>query len=210
MSGSRSAQADVVVLNEDQPFGLAGRASATEPGVFIVEGVSAIGEIKSVLTKGELEDAIKKGWKAKQLRVSETSHAATHTVGSDILRFGPCPPFFIFAFESQLAETTYMQLLHTVPSISVPAVMGDEATVNIPAIDAVFILDGLSVVNVFRYDGEIRAMDRSSPWAAMRQAPTLVAFLLWLHSSMPRKRRFVSPAAQYLRVLMRPQDEGEP
>jgi hypothetical protein len=49
--GDESAQADVVITNPDHPF----RYPRTKTGAYMVEGVAAVGEVKSVLTKPELK-----------------------------------------------------------------------------------------------------------------------------------------------------------
>ncbi|MEV6314740.1 DUF6602 domain-containing protein [Streptomyces sp. NPDC051776] len=59
-----STQTDVVVANIDQPF----RSGIHDPGVFLIEGVSAAGEIKSRLTLDDLDDTLKKAAVFKKLR----------------------------------------------------------------------------------------------------------------------------------------------
>src|SRR4051812_27988330 len=53
-NGNRSAQTDVVVANEDHPFTFTG----DDPGLFFIEGVSAAGEVKSVLTTQHMASTI--------------------------------------------------------------------------------------------------------------------------------------------------------
>jgi hypothetical protein len=52
--GWRSAQTDVVIANEDHPFIF----SPDKPGLFLIEGVSAAGEVKAVLTRQKLADSL--------------------------------------------------------------------------------------------------------------------------------------------------------
>jgi Domain of unknown function (DUF6602) len=62
--GDESAQMDIVIANGDQPFTL----PAGQSGEYVIEGVSAVGEVKSNLTARQLTDCIEKGQKYKQLR----------------------------------------------------------------------------------------------------------------------------------------------
>jgi hypothetical protein len=55
-NGTRSRQIDVIVATDDHPF----RVPASIPGLYIVEGVYAAGEIKTVLTTTELDDVFVK------------------------------------------------------------------------------------------------------------------------------------------------------
>src|SRR5436190_22696338 len=53
-TGAISAQTDVVITAEHHPFTF----STDGPGLFFIEGVCAAGEVKSVLTSGELETSL--------------------------------------------------------------------------------------------------------------------------------------------------------
>jgi len=98
--GGRSGQTDVVIVNEDHPF------TFTEglPGLFFIEGVVGAAEIKSVLNSDHLERTIKSSRKFKELK-SELGHGTEVKVSSptDLKRYYSRPPFFLFAFESNLS-----------------------------------------------------------------------------------------------------------
>ncbi|QFZ16590.1 DUF6602 domain-containing protein [Saccharothrix syringae] len=145
VAGNRSAQADVLILNEDQPANMANSSS----GLYIVEGVSAVGEVKSVLTKDALADTINKGRKLKRLRVREEPGSSMLAVGSDPRRFGACPPFFLFAYSSSISESALEELLGEAAYVP-PAPGSHIDTTNdsaLPPLDAIFILDEYSVLN---------------------------------------------------------------
>src|SRR3954454_14882631 len=54
--GHRSAQTDVVIVEPDHPFTF----TEDQPGLFFIDGVAAAGEVKSVLTSGELDRTLEK------------------------------------------------------------------------------------------------------------------------------------------------------
>lgn len=62
--GDETGQTDIIVANGDQPFTF----PWGESGEYVIEGVSAVGEVKSKLTPGELKDCIDKGTTYKRLR----------------------------------------------------------------------------------------------------------------------------------------------
>lgn len=110
---TRSHQADVVVANDLQPFRLASDA----PGLYLVEGVSAVGEIKSRLTTAELDDCIRKGSRSKTLRFRAHAGSTASANPSDVNRFYYSPPFFVVAVESQVATQTLLDRLSAVDSV---------------------------------------------------------------------------------------------
>jgi hypothetical protein len=201
MHGNRSAQSDVVVLNEDQPLGLAGPSS--DPGVFIIEGVSAVGEVKSVLTKSSLDDAIRKGAQLKSLRVQELGGSEYHGPVEDANRFGVAPPFFVMAFEASIADATLFSTLVDSPMVGPSPSINARGvqTAQLPALDGLFVLGtDIAVVHTGQNQGAITAGNASDyPWAKMQRNSPLTAFLFWLHSTMPRWRRRGLPSTQYLR-----------
>jgi hypothetical protein len=91
--GVQSSQSDVVIANDLQPFRLASEV----PGLYLVEGVSAVGEIKARLTTAELNDSIRKGTRSKSLRFRAHTGATVSSNTSDLERFYFSPPFFLVA-----------------------------------------------------------------------------------------------------------------
>jgi hypothetical protein len=65
--GNRSGQADLIIVNEDHPFTI---SSTRGPSLCFIEGVSAVGEIKSVLTSTELRNVLRNSVKYKKLRLT--------------------------------------------------------------------------------------------------------------------------------------------
>ena len=89
--GDESGQTDIVIANGDQPFTF----PVGESGEYAIEGVSAVGEIKSNLTAAELTNCIEKATKYKHLRQIVGRHdqirnLSPYTRGTSVL-----PPFFV-------------------------------------------------------------------------------------------------------------------
>jgi hypothetical protein len=105
--GRRSKQADIVIVDEDHPFTFA----PDQPGIFLVEGVSAVGEVKAVLTSSELDKAVENAVAFKALEVRESDGCLTHACAEDLERFHKTPPYFLVAMESQLTLQTIHQKL---------------------------------------------------------------------------------------------------
>jgi len=59
-----SAQTDVIITNPDHPLSYPN----DQPGAYIIDGVSAVGEVKSRFTTSELDDCIAKASMYKRLR----------------------------------------------------------------------------------------------------------------------------------------------
>jgi len=100
--GNRSGQADVVILSEDHPFTF----NPNKPGLFFIEGVLSVGEIKTTLTTKELRNTLKNSVSYKNLKMTHGQGSMVHANQSDLKRFYEHPPFFLFAFESQISLNT--------------------------------------------------------------------------------------------------------
>lgn len=107
-NGTRSRQMDVVVATDDHPF----RVPASDPGLYIVEGVYAAGEIKTALTTTELDDVFLKARSVKELQKAHVAGAMVFANSAEHTRWveGP-PPFFAFAYESKIAVDTLLRML---------------------------------------------------------------------------------------------------
>jgi hypothetical protein len=101
-TGANSRQLDVIITNEYHPF----LNDLSAPSVLIVEGVSCVAEVKSVLTGEELERALENSLSFKRLSVSVPKGATVYGNMEDISRFVDKRPSFLFAFESQLSIST--------------------------------------------------------------------------------------------------------
>lgn len=185
-SGARSGQMDALVVNEEQPF----QFGLHESGVYIVEGVSAAGEIKSKLTTDRLTEAIEHGARFKALRAFPSGQPGRmFALPTDVRRFYECPPFFVFAFETDIKPETLIDRLVEPDPIRVAG----SATTFTP-VDAVFVLgrglaldygDGHGGLNLRlrKDDDESR---RAAGWLWRGSEWVLGEFMLWLHTVMPR------------------------
>jgi hypothetical protein len=182
-AGARSRQMDVVMTTADHPL----RQAPGEPGLFIVEGIYALGEVKTSLSTGELDDVVEKGRSVKALSKSHLRGSEVFANPADIRRWveGP-PPFFAFAYEMSVAVQTLIDRL---------AAAGEP-----PAVDAVFVLGRGQAINFGDGSGVMRLAveDRGlTGWAWLQGQPVLLSLLGWLHS-LPRVAHRQSPFLNYL------------
>jgi hypothetical protein len=202
--GDGTKQTDLIITNPDNPLSY----PDDQPGSYVVDGVSVAGEVKAVLTTGELDDCIAKGTRHKQLRMTfNPADKFTEPVHLEhALRTGCTPAFIVVAFENKIAMQTLVQRLDAAPLVPPPAGKEfDDGRGNDPQppIDAVCLLDrGV----VWRADATDRLPLRpyidGKPYvgwfAAGTTAPLLVT-LAWLHSMMMlRVRRGASVFVPYL------------
>src|SRR5690606_33570236 len=116
------------------------------PGTYIVDGVSAAGEIKARLDPGTLDDCIKKGAAFKQLRM--TVHPSDRVCSKEdeayMKQIGLVPPYFVVAFENRIANTTLGDRLAAAEPVEPPAGKSlgpeDAADTPQPPLDAVCVL----------------------------------------------------------------------
>lgn len=191
-SGNRSGQTDVVIVNEDHPFTFA----EDLPGLFFIEGVVAAAEIKSVLNSDHLERTIKNSKKFKQLK-AQIGHGTEVKVSSpaDLKRYYSRPPFFLFAFESNISLEKIHQTLNT-------EIDDQTGNANTNLLDAVFILQKGWLINFG--DGtesfQFQTSDKKSlpGWQGKKTESVLVPLLSWLSYVMPRMKRNVPVLQDYL------------
>ena len=126
--GARSAQCDVVIATDQHPNWIGG----DEPSLFLVEAVAAAAEVKVLLTSEHLDSAIRACQQFRNLRPTWGGKAEVVGANEDVQHYRN-PPFFLFAYESQLTIET---------------IAARVAAVNDPArgrsgegIDGVFVLD---------------------------------------------------------------------
>jgi hypothetical protein len=136
--GDESAQADVVVTNADHPFSY----PQDKAGAFIIEGVAAVGEVKSVLTTDELERCINAGAQFKRLRQTfqngdNVRSPLTHAL---LKETAGTPPFFVIAFENKIADDTLLERLRDAALVEVPAGKEANGSVSLHPIDCVCLL----------------------------------------------------------------------
>ena len=123
----------------------------------------------------------------------------SHGALSDMNRFGIHPPWFLFAFESQLSLNTILDKVRA----SRPA---DAPEVNY-MLDAVFALDRGWCINLGDGCGSFAIMgddgNRLAGWVARESNNVLFDFLAWLSLVMPRFLRFQPILARYMLPLCR-------
>jgi len=181
-SGRRSKQTDVVVINHDHPPIYA----EMEPDLFFVEGVSAAGEVKSVLTTEALQGAAESAHIFKQLRSNPGHGAITHSNPADIRRFGSCPPYFVLAIESQIDADRIAEVMR--------AISADNPEFKNNTFDALLVLDRGLWTNLYDGMGSYTFIgsdgSRGNGWIMTRNDHQLFDFISWLTIVMPRIIRF--------------------
>lgn len=182
--GERSRQMDVVITTPDHPY----RHPSEEPGMFIVEGVLAAAEVKTRLTAEEVRDAVQKAASFKKLRKHHLSGSEVFANPSTQKRWVEGPsPFFVFAYESEMAVSTLLDMLSGLASDA--------------WIDAIFVLGRGAAVDYGDGQGtlHIRLRDGTdvTGWAWAEGQPSVLSLLTWLHS-LPRVMHRQSPYINYL------------
>ena len=210
--GDGSRQTDVIITNPEHPLSFPeGRA-----GTYVVDGVSAAGEVKARFDVGALDDCIKKGTAFKQLRmtVNEHDHVITVKDQAYMKQIGLVPPYFVVAFENKVADDTLGQRLQDAGLVPPPdgKSMGeeDQAHTPQPPVDAVCILGrgiwlylrpdnpiGIQV-GVEKPDGTKELRNDMAGWAFLETGASLAWTLAWLNAAMPRVLRGRSVFAPYL------------
>lgn len=199
--GHRSSQLDVLVLNDEQPF-------IHEPdtsGLYLIEGVAAVGEIKTSLGSGELDDILAKGARLREIEPTISVGAEVRGQHSDIIRFVNSVPYFALALESSLAPLTILEKLRAAPDVT--AWSGD----SLPALDALFVLDrgvylnfgdGMGANRFMLVDGTV-----GTGWWGPFPEGALVSLFNWLNANIARVRHASSIATPYLTATnIRPED----
>jgi hypothetical protein len=201
--GDRSAQADLVITNSDHPF----RYPPTKTGAFMVEGVAAVGEIKSELTKKELKRSIRAAAKFKELRPTATEEERIYGVmnRSLIEVTGGVPPFFILAFENSIAIETILKILQSMQPVPTPqgkSVGYGTLKDRLPPVDCVCLL-GKGVFLNFRAGNDLPLQfvdpewERFIGWRWIETSAPLAVTLTWLHAEIPRIIRSSSIGLPY-------------
>jgi len=190
--GHRSGQTDIVIVNEDHPFTFTNNS----PSLFFIEGVSAAGEAKTLLTSEELDRALNASFSFKQLEVNP-GIATICSNPSDRDRFYKCPPYFLFAFESQLELST---VLTKIEDFLKTKGAGKNDTNKV--VDAIFIMNQGWLMNFG--DGQgflqyITAEGKPAEGWDMKKCDTVLFHLMgWLSVVMPRAIRYTPILPSYI------------
>jgi hypothetical protein len=186
--GGRSAETDVIICNEDQPFTYARES----PGLYLIEGVAAVGEVKAVLTTAFLRQAVEKSVRFKELRPTGTNIMGM--VGPrDPNAFGENPPAFLFAYSSRMPLETIISTLKEQQSVHEPSQRMLEGVFCLDRGAAIDIGDGSGPLKVKGPDGK---MQRG--WVEIARSDVTFQFLAWLSMSMRRMFRSDSILTKYL------------
>ena len=194
--GDESAQMDIVIANGDQPF-----TFPSGSGEYVIEGVSAVGEVKSNLTARQLTDCIKKGSKYKQLRPTFGPQDQVTNLSDFLKESDLIPPFFVLALESSMKMQTLVDTLNAVAPVEIPPNKPCPAATPQPPIDAVCILGkGLALYQRSSLGPLFQVVTTGEPylgWYSFNDATPLANLLAWLHAAMPRQLRAQSVVRQY-------------
>lgn len=204
--GDRSRQTDVIIANPDHPLSY---PEEEKNGIYVVDGLSAAGEVKATMTIAELGDCIKKGAAFKELRMTINPDDVVMTARHQelIKQIGLVPPYFALAFDNDVAIDTMGKRLAKAGLISPPSGKSegseDYGHEPQPPLDIVCLL-GRGVYLYFRPNNPMGWRLRDGPpgdfagWGFMSTSAPLAWTLMWLHSSMPRIIRGGSVFRPYL------------
>ena len=186
----RSGQTDVVIVNDDHPFTF----TNNHPGVFFIEGVSAAGEIKTVLNSSHLQSTLTASEKYKTLRVNHSRGTMIHANESDRERFYSCPPYFMVAFESELKLPAIVETIRSkCPTVDLRPY---------PSVDAVFVLNEGWAINFGdgkgAYQYQVPSGASHQGWACQRSESAIFDCLAWLSAVMPRMIRYHPIIVSYM------------
>jgi hypothetical protein len=184
---NRSGQTDVVIAAADHPF----LFTPDSPGLFLIEGIVAAGEVKSVLTSGELNSALENAVRFKRLRPAHLEGSLINANPSDIDRFYDGRPHFLVAFESQLKLETVLE-----------KVQEFEAEHGAPTFDGIFLLGRGWLINFGDGQGSFRfgqpGGEPATGWVSVEVEEVLFDLLVWLSAVIPRIVRFRPITQLYL------------
>jgi hypothetical protein len=196
--GAKTGQTDLIISNEHQPFNY----PADEPGEYMVEGVSAVGEVKALLTGAELNRCLLSATKHKQL-VPQYDQTDTVLNPSDYYyETNGIPPYLLIAFDSRLRCDTIQNRLEASETIEPPEDFAAAGMKPQHAIDAVCVLGKCVLWNFRTTEGPIVLTgsdgNRVTGWVKIDTSAPLSWTLGWLHANMPRVRRDKSIFRKYI------------
>jgi hypothetical protein len=177
-TGQRSAQTDVVVVDDYHPFTF----TDDEPSLFFIEGVCVAGEVKSLLTSQELTQAVANSQIFKKLSLSKRLEFLAAFTEADSKRYYMNPPWFLLAFESQLTLETINERLRQ-------GMLGD-FEIN-RQLDAVFVLDRGWVINFGDGTGSFKFTSTAgvdlAGWVTKETDAVLFDLMAWLSAVIPHR-----------------------
>lgn len=205
--GDGSRQTDLVITNPDHPLSF----PDDKAGTYVVDGVAAAGEVKSVLDVGALNDCLAKGAAFKRLRMTITAgDQAMAKKHQDIIKhLGLVPPFFVIAFENKIAIETLTRRLHQAELIPPPPGKSlgerDDGNAPQPPVDAVCILGQGIFLNArpgnplgIKIKPPPEITEPMSDWGYLPTSAPFAWLLAWMNATMPRIHRGGSVLGHYL------------
>ncbi|MDE1673185.1 DUF6602 domain-containing protein [Nocardia gipuzkoensis] len=197
--GDTSSQMDIIVTTLDHPFTHPGH----QPMPYMLDGVAAVGEVKTRLTTGELQDCIEKGIRFKRLRRAVgkhdviLNHSEEYLVETQLL-----PPFFVLAFENDVAIDTVLKRMNEAPLAPVqPTKLNFKEDSPQHPLDAICILGKGLMWNLRSGLGPIQLRHGSGPpltgWQWVDTDVPFSWMLHWMHIAIPQIQRRHSPLIHY-------------
>jgi hypothetical protein len=182
--GKASDEVDICVCNVDQPFGV-------NPGQLVIaEGVDFVVQVKAKLSSHEIDRAIKNAKTVKQLKRKATQHDRVFGHIEDAPYYIDRIPYFILAYTSELTlETTRQKLLTSLSSVPLEFQP-----------DAFFVLDRGAILNMREGKGNVwKSGDRPITGLCIADSgeQTLLEFVNYMYSIVPRFSRMVNPLLHY-------------
>jgi hypothetical protein len=172
-----SGDCDLVIVEDTHPH----LSAPEESGMFFIEGVAAGGEVKSVLTSTEFKNACQKSRQFKRLEASSPESVRIWFTESNKRRFEIRPPFFVFAFESQLSLEAIAD--QTIQEVKEANAVGEQI------FDAIFILNKGCGINLGDGQGSVRysAPDGSfrKDWIFFPEPFACLELTAWLTNILP-------------------------
>ncbi|MDQ8738246.1 DUF6602 domain-containing protein [Paenibacillus sp. LHD-38] len=193
--GKVSNQTDIIITNEYHPFI---NENLHAPARFFIEGVSCVGEVKSILNSADLIEILKNCKKFKELKITfDGGTEIRMPQNSDVDRYVKRRPYFLFAFESQLTLETIKNKIDE---------YNQENNIRYTEqIDGIFLLDRGYIINVADGEGSIvyrnedgSIMEGFVPVSKDINEKILVGFLSWIHIVTPRIMMYQSFLTKYL------------
>ncbi|MCL1093301.1 DUF6602 domain-containing protein [Shewanella kaireitica] len=191
--GNQSTQLDIVITNDGQPF----LNDLSGPELFIIEGVSCVGEVKTKLNSQDVNTLIESCITYKKIKPVIQRGTMTCSNPEDTMRFVNHRPYFIFAYESQLTLQTIHQKITEHYALN-----------EIPLehqIDAIFCLDRGAIWNFGNGNGAYHFItDDGSKLPGIHitndgKDGVLFDFMTWLSYAMPKINMPSSPIELYLK-----------
>jgi len=190
-NGNTTTQLDIIIANEYQPY----INDSKGPGLYIIEGVDCVGEVKTNLNSNDIETLMNSCMRYKKLTTNFIGGLANFNK-SDEKRFLTRKPYFVFVYKSQLKiETIHSKMVDFYSENNIPI---EEQ------IDGFFCLDRGTIINFGDGKGSFhfRMKDNKSvPGIIITKNVgdgILGDLMTWLSATSHKVIYFSSPLTKYL------------